>query len=205
MNGKVFEKALKASMRQVVKGSGWKNKQVSIFKETSGYFLSIYYFIGLFGKVDIRASIKPMNIDPIFWEIFGIPNNADQPLSFRAWGAFTCPSLIYFEDQFEFNLDTPEEAASFVVELANEKSTEALNWLSPIKFSDAIKQNESHQRYGRYGVSLIVSLISEGQLYEARDLAMAYDRGDLRCSFQMSQFNGPTFNQQVIEWINKRL
>jgi hypothetical protein len=45
------------------------------------------------GRVHVMQRIKPMVLDPILWDIPGLAENAGQPLSFRANGAFTCPGL----------------------------------------------------------------------------------------------------------------
>jgi hypothetical protein len=59
---------------------------------------------GLLRKAVIR--VKPMAIDPIFWDLVGLPENREQPLSFRANGAWTCRPPYFAELDIEEHTDS---------------------------------------------------------------------------------------------------
>ena len=54
-------------------------------------------------------------------------------------------------------------------------------------------------------LSLIVSLIFEGDSAKARDLAVAYRNKKLISHHEFSHMEGKTFYQLAIEWIDKIL
>jgi hypothetical protein len=62
-----------------------------IFCERLGWFIELLYVTHRDRAVtSVRLHAKPMGLDPVFWDIVGLPENRAMPLSFRANGAWTC-------------------------------------------------------------------------------------------------------------------
>ncbi len=102
-----YRRSLEKSVRVQAKSTGWKSASGSIFREQAGWFIeassSVYIYEHLTKAV---ISVKPMAIDPIFWDLVGLPENREQPLSFRAKGAWTCRPPYYAELDIEEHTDT---------------------------------------------------------------------------------------------------
>lgn len=55
-----------------------------MFRERVGWFVSVCPLVFIYDEsTKATVSAKPMAIDPIFWGIVGLPENAERPLSFR--------------------------------------------------------------------------------------------------------------------------
>ena len=63
---------------------------------------------------------KPMAIDPVFWDLVGLPENRQLPLSFRLVGAWICRPPYFAELQVEENPD-PSIVACRVLAAADEQ------------------------------------------------------------------------------------
>lgn len=101
-----FRRALEKSLRIQVKGTDWKSAHGSIFCDKSGWFIAVSPSVHIFEHITkAMVSVKPMAIDPIFWDIVGLPENREQPLSFRANGAWACRPPYYAE----INIDEDED------------------------------------------------------------------------------------------------
>lgn len=86
-----LSKSLNSEIKAATKATKWKFSNGVIFKEAAGWFFSVNSIVYLNQELtEIQFNAKPMAIDPIFWEIFALPDNNKMPLSFRYWGAFTC-------------------------------------------------------------------------------------------------------------------
>jgi hypothetical protein len=59
-----------------------------------------------------------MRLDELFWEIVGMPENADQPLSFRSSGAWVCRVPAFAEHSFDDSSLSPDELARRVSDWA---------------------------------------------------------------------------------------
>lgn len=56
-----------------------------MFRERVGWFVSVCPLVFIIYEESTKATVsaKPMAIDPIFWGIVGLPENAERALSFR--------------------------------------------------------------------------------------------------------------------------
>lgn len=97
-----YRRSLEKSVRTQARNMGWKSASGSIFKEQADWFIeaspSVYIYEHLTKAV---ISVKPMVIDSIFWDIVGLPENRQQPLSFRENGAWTCRPPYFAEPEIE--------------------------------------------------------------------------------------------------------
>jgi len=86
-----YRRALAKAVRGVSKGSGWRSVQGSLFREHGGWFVSVSPNVYIYERRTVaHVAAKPMSVDPIFWDLVGLPENRDQSLSFRLFGAWTC-------------------------------------------------------------------------------------------------------------------
>lgn len=97
-----YRRSLEKCLRMQARNAGWKSAGGLIFREQTGWFIwaspSVYIYEHVTKAV---ISVKPMAIDPIFWDLVGLPENRAQPLSFRANGAWTCRPPYFTESEIE--------------------------------------------------------------------------------------------------------
>jgi hypothetical protein len=95
-----LNKLLGAARKQSAKAHGWKCSRGFIFKATDLLFFSII----VLGRANLRhlsytLSYKLLAFDDLFWKIVKTEENAKQPLSFRASGAWTAPTMTISEGE----------------------------------------------------------------------------------------------------------
>ncbi|MBK6748475.1 MAG: hypothetical protein KA956_09760 [Pyrinomonadaceae bacterium] len=78
--------------KPMAKSRGWKFSRGFIFRKTESLFFCLT-IIGHAKSQSVRHTCyyKWLAFDDLFWKIVGLPENALQPLSFRAAGAWTAP------------------------------------------------------------------------------------------------------------------
>lgn len=81
---KDFQAALKAAARR----RGWRYAGGKIFRQDGEWFASAMPFPPAWQGVVAQFMLKPMALDPLFWDIVGLSENSRLPLSFRANGAW---------------------------------------------------------------------------------------------------------------------
>jgi len=81
---KDFQAALKAAGRR----RGWRYAGGWLFRQDGEWFASILPSLLWERGAAIAFALKPMALDPLFWDIVGLPDNGKLPLSFRANGAW---------------------------------------------------------------------------------------------------------------------
>ena len=135
-----------------------------------------------------------MTIDPIFWDIVGLPENVEAPLSFRLNGAWTCRPPHFDEVSIEENADPNVVAARFL-DTANE-------WLAAIErwsVEDFLQLcRTSGATEDSYLPCVVTSLVALGREYEALDACKsAKVRGDC------GGFTSPdgSFSELAMRWI----
>lgn len=76
--------ALKAGARK----AGWHFAQEQLFRQTDDWFISVMSSLLWERGARVRIMAKPMALDPLFWDIVGLSENENLPLSFRMNGAW---------------------------------------------------------------------------------------------------------------------
>lgn len=71
--------------RQISKNFGFRQSGYVNWIVKSGYF----FYIKNLRFTDVSLMVKPIFADDLWWDIFGIPENKDAPLSLRGNGAFS--------------------------------------------------------------------------------------------------------------------
>ena len=197
-----FEKNLLKAVASRMKGRIWKKAQNVIFCKKNDYYYSVS--IGTFRndeKTRLSFSIKPMNIDPLFWEIMNMPENEKEPLSFRTWGAFTCAEIPTEEKLILDGSANEQELAEEIVLWADKQLEDFDSQSTERKFSNLIKDHENQRERGAYSISLVTTLIAEGEFDKARKLASSYDSGKLQSVSSMMN-EGKSFHAHAVDWID---
>ena len=70
-------------------------------------------------------------------------------------------------------------------------------------FSKHIEEHENQKERGAYAVSLVCSLISEGELEQATEIANNYETGNLKSVFSMANTDGNSFHYHALKMIQK--
>lgn len=91
---KVHRCQLDKAIKQKAKGYGYKYAYGFLFSQIRENFTFITCRLTDAGEVRGYIHIKKMSYDNLFWDIMNMPDNRLQPLSFRANGAFTSPSIL---------------------------------------------------------------------------------------------------------------
>ena len=105
-----YRRSLEKALRTEAKGTGWKSAQGWIFREEAGWFIDVSPGVHIYEHLtEAIVRVKPMAIDPVFWDLVGLANNREQPLSFRAGGAWTCRPPYFAQQPIE------EDCAPIVV------------------------------------------------------------------------------------------
>jgi hypothetical protein len=128
-------------------------------------------------STDVRLVVKPMAIDPIFWDMAGEPQLRNESLSFRYFGALTCPGLILGEVDISEEGGPPAIAAR-MLQLAEDTLVDVASTWTSDKFLDEIRSSTNPQRLF---ATVICTLIAEGRDECALELCRdSADRGQVR-------------------------
>lgn len=104
---KALSKDVAAELRRRAKNAGWKVYRGWLFREDDGWFVDAWCDVRQ-RKTTVTVHLKPMGIDPVFWDIVLVPQNRNQPLSFRLWGAWTIKAPGRNEHEIDdIGLDAP--------------------------------------------------------------------------------------------------
>ena len=172
-----YRRALEKAVRTASKGSGWRSIEGCLFREQDGWFVSVCPSVYIFEK-STKAAVeaKPMSIDPIFWDIVGLPENNDAPLSFRLNGAWTCRPPRFDEVSIEEHEDVGVMAAR-LLDAANERLEHVFGQLSVEDFLQFCRTSGATE--DSYLPCVVSTLIALGREHEALDAAKsAKVRGD---------------------------
>ncbi len=118
---RAYRRALVEAVRQASKGTGWRSIEGALFREESGWFIDVVPTVIISEHVT-KATVyfKPMAIDPILWDILGVPENRSKPLSFRLVGAWTCKAQVFSTSPIE-EAGQPEDVAARILEFADQE------------------------------------------------------------------------------------
>ncbi|MET0307517.1 MAG: hypothetical protein ABW023_02320 [Sphingomonas sp.] len=153
-----YRRALEKSLRTLAKGTGWKSAHGSIFRERAGWFIDVSPSVYIYEHVTKAIiSVKPMVIDPIFWDLIGLPENREQPLSFRARGAWVCHPPYYAELSLDED-DDPAVVGERLVLAATEQFENVVQSYSLESFLSTCRKADSVD--GAYLSSIVPTLIA---------------------------------------------
>jgi hypothetical protein len=190
-----YRRALEKAVRAASKRSGWRTIDGCLFREQAGWFVSVCPSAFTYEEsTKATVSAKPMAIDPIFWEIVGLPENADAPLSFRFDGAWTCQPPPFGEVAIEENTDANIVAAR-LLDTANERLAAVERWSVEDFLQLCRTSGATEDSYLPCVVTALLSLRRDSEALEACKSAKA--RGD------SGGFLSPdgSFSEMATRWI----
>ena len=174
MNKRAFTSARHAQRRDLfkacnaaAKGTEWKARQGVIVGERGGWLIAAHEMTDVLReRTRVRLVTKPMAIDPILWDLVGEPQLRRQGLTFRYFGAVTCPCLILEEPEVseEGGVDA---IASRMIALADAKLTEITGSWTADTFLQGIRNAINP---GRHFASTVATLIAERRYDDALEL-----------------------------------
>ena len=196
-----FERALLLELKSGLKGSPWKLKSCALYKANGALYQDIFLSVHKNAAVTMGVHrIKPMGLDPLLWEILGIPENVDEPLSFRTWGAFTCAGLPIAEVALESAGNSAQAVAEATRSLCGSADVRAEQQLQAAPFSLLVAAHPDHVERGAYSVTLVTSLIAEGSLELAAREAHAYASATKQSCANLSS-EGKSFHELALRWL----
>lgn len=135
--GRDFDAALKGQSR----GAGWRFAGGEVFRQTGDWFIGILPSLLWERGALVRMMVKPMTLDPLFWDIVGLSENEALPLSFRATGAWVLrpPSI---EGHAGPNTTQVQQLATEVLDWCNQRTAEVLHSISIASMLAALPEEE---------------------------------------------------------------
>ena len=196
---KALSKAVVGELKRQIRGTGWRISQGWLFREHAGWFMEVRADVWLGEpRTMVAWRAKPMGLDPVFWDIVGTPNNREQPLSFRLFGAWTCsvPALVEAE--------IPEEnrQAELIAHAVRDWADAQFEGTEPSRSIDAfVELLRNHPRRGHFLASYITALI----LTHRRDEALAESTAAIeRCEAAGFRVSNLTFPDLAKAWLTSR-
>ena len=186
-------------MRAASKGTGWRSSQGSVFREYRGWFVYVHPVVYI-NQNTTKASVwvKPMAIDPIFWDLVVLPENNAQPLSFRWNGAWTCQPPEFAE------IDLPEEhgveaVARRLLMVANEQLKAVADGWSVEAFLEMCRERSRGR--DAYLACVVTALISLGRENDALAACEAAEAAGWIGGFMSPE---GTFVEMAARWLQQR-
>jgi hypothetical protein len=188
----------------------WRVARDSLFKDHNGWFVevraNICYFVEVQANISPRhfrtraaTRIKPMTLDPIFWDIVGLSENVKLPLSFRAFGAWVCAAPAISEDEIAEGDGSAEGIADNILEWANSQMALPMLSADPKTYVDFLQD-----RGDGYFASRVAMLCLMGRYEEARGACHSAIAQDLSGGFQQSAGDSRvTFPMMAINWLDR--
>jgi len=173
-----YKRQLVRELRQAAKGSGWKIADGLLFRDYHGWFVKILNGPIIYWRETIMyMHIKPMGIDPLFWDLLGMPENRRKSLSFRGLGAWTCRPVEFAYGGIEDGMDAAGTARR-IVEWADHELEKARADLTTDRFLGRLRAAPEQVERGRLTSSLIMTLLAAGREEEAEQACNeAIERG----------------------------
>lgn len=197
------EKDTLRCLKAAARGTGWRINQTAVFRQIGQLFVVGFLNSWLNAdRVAMSLRAKPMAVDPLFWAIMDLEENGQEPLSFRAWGAFVCHSVPVAERDLSAPLPDPAGVASMLVTWLDEQAREFAEQCAESPFSTFVEADANYRERGVYATTLICSLIVEGRITEARSLTEAIVSGRRR-SVGTHVSEGQTFYQRALAWLDR--
>lgn len=136
-----FEKAVLAALKPLLKKSPWRMKSNWIFAVDGDWFIQCFVTgglgpDGLTNKIDLASAIKPMSVDPIYWQAEGLAENLNRPPSFRCNAAFKTPALPVTQTRLGKGFEDPEKAAQLLRTALDTHADAARAHIADTPFSD---------------------------------------------------------------------
>jgi hypothetical protein len=195
-----YRKALSKAVRATAKDSGWRSVEGCLFQERSDWFVSVSPSVHIFEEITkATVSAKPMVIDPIFWDISGLPENQRAPLSFRFNGAWVCRPPNFAEVEISEQGDV-SAIAKHLLMIADEQLERVVKSWTPHEFLSLCLEKSADRH--SYLASVVTMLVAMGRDDEALTTCEAAIMKD-----GMGGFLAPegTFSEMARNWLEARI
>ena len=130
-----------AALKREARAAGWRYARGDIFRQFGDWFVSILPSLLWERGAVVRMMIKPMALDPLFWDIAGIKENEELPLSFRATGAWVLRPRST-DDHIGLHIVEVEPLATEVLRWGSEQASEMLKNVSVQSMLAAIPERD---------------------------------------------------------------
>ena len=171
----LLKKEMHSAIGLYIKKVGWKRTSSWIFRQEGIWYLTAFVFPVVHVSETGTASfsvhswfgIKPMMVDPIYWDIAGFPANKAKPLSFRSNAAVQAPPYPIQERSYihlgEVSLDF---AARKIVDNVLSQADVARKTVDVPSFADQVARHPENQSFM---MLYCTSLIAEDRKKLAKD------------------------------------
>jgi hypothetical protein len=196
-----YSKALDKAVRTASKGSNWRCKDGLLFCEAAGWTFSVSHPVTIFYHAtgaELRA--KPMGVDSIFWRINDLAQNETEPLSFRWFGAWTCP-VPEIDAQTIDEAGNVETVAGRIMEWSNVALAACKSFITQTKLIEVMQQRPEYLEHGTYLPTIVCCLALMGEEAEAMELCRIAAARKWSGGFQVSK---SSFTDLAIAWLEGR-
>lgn len=164
---KLWKRNVELVFKAEIKGSRWRKSRETLFFVESEYFFYCQCFPWQNSKkIEIRLWCKPLGLDPIFWEIFGIPENLKKPLSHRSHAAFKCFGIQLYQGVLEFTSEQTHEAITrSVLDYIDELTNSYIAEKASIPFDQQLIETGT-----KCSIDLVCAKILGGNLTSAKEI-----------------------------------
>lgn len=177
---KQLNKELKQSIRSAAKRLKLKSRSERFFDKVGDYLVKYMIDINFPDnkfRLIIRPYIKPYIFDDIFWEVFDMASNSQEPMSLRAVGAFTVDTFtlstkIAEEDwtMEDLDLEKVETKVFEVLSETHEEVSKLINSFSTFEdFYTYVVENASNPAH--HDLMGMLLMIHREQYAEALQMA----------------------------------
>ncbi|WP_374526410.1 hypothetical protein [Sphingopyxis sp.] len=161
------QKDFAAALKSQARAAHWRYAGGWIFRQSGDWFVDVLPWLLPERGAGLRLLIKPMALDPLFWDIVGASENHSLPLSFRANGAWVLrPATI--DSQAGLDQADVELLATEVLGVADRQTEALLETMSLESMLAALPDKDD--LFGQQRVLAICLLILAGQTETAFDL-----------------------------------
>lgn len=197
-----LDKIITSNLKEIARSSEYRKNGYYLFKKYNNYFLSIFICETGFDNnyISVAGEIKPLFIDNVFWDIMKMSSNKTAPLSFRANGAFTVPSLTIFYQKTEVvEISSVKSIVDNLVKKCNAEFLSVIDKI-PDPYQDFVKYAVDHADEF-YDIELIEILTSiEKQDYDkAKKIALVQLSKGIKGHFAN---DGKYVYELVVEYCN---
>lgn len=121
---------------------GWRYAGGTVFRQSGDWFISMLPSLLWEQGAIVRMIVKPMALDPLFWDIVGLKENERLPLSFRGNGAWVLqpPSA---DELVGPNTMEVEPLAQEILDWGNRRASEILESISVESMIAALPSEQS--------------------------------------------------------------
>lgn len=208
---KQLKKELKKAQRNAAKKLQLKSRDWAYFNKVGDYLVSYRINIKFPDnkfRLTIDPYIKPYIFDDIFWDVFDMASNSQEPMSLRAVGAFTVDSLslpyrMVKEDWMMEDLDL-EKVESKVFEVLSEVHEEVAKLINSFPtfenfYAYTVKNGPSLVGYDLIGMLLMIHREQYAEVLQmAEGLIAKRDFGDF-------QNKSKWINEYIVDYCKEKL